>query len=262
MRPADGMAMVYVPEGTFIMGDTYDQAMAECQKLLSSSCQIMGLTSEQPPHNVSLDAYWIDRTETTNAMYAKCVGAGACQLPDKSSSNTRTGYYGNPQYDNYPVIYVTWADANAYCIWAGARLPTEAEWEKAARGTDGRSFPWGNNLPTCFLANYFGSDSIGHNCTSDTTAVASYPSGTSPYGALDLAGNVWEWVNDWFDKNYYAISPFSNPQGPATGQERVLRGGGWDIVAFALRSALRSASDSTYPPTESNGFRCAQSTQP
>lgn len=238
-RPADGMVMVYVPEGEFTMGsDSYD--------------------NEQPVHTVYLDAFWIDETEVTNAMYALCVRAGACDPPSDTSSYTRTSYYGNMQYDNYPVNYVSWNDAQAYCAWADARLPTEAEWEKAARGTDGRTYPWGNTSPTCNLANYRPS---GNGCAGDTSAVGSYLAGASPYGALDMAGNVWEWVNDWYDENYYSQSPTSNPQGSASGQDRVVRGGSWGYRGIDVRSAVRD----WFGPDFANddiGFRCVRGTSP
>jgi eukaryotic-like serine/threonine-protein kinase len=249
-RPADGMTMVYVPAGTFTMGNTIDQAMAECRKF-RNDCKDGWFTDEQPPHSVSLDAYWIDRTDVTNGMYALCVKAGACQAPSQSGSTTHTSYYGNPQYDNYPVIYVNWTDADAYCKWAGARLPTEAEWEKAARGTDGRLYPWGNDIPNKSLLNF--NYNVG-----DTTAVGIYPSGASPYGALDMAGNVYQWVNDWYDANYYASSPASNPPGPSTGTYRVLRGGSWYYDEDYTRSADRGGNDPAYA-LSSVGFRCSRS---
>ncbi len=235
-RPADGMAMVYVPEGNFIMGGSF-------------------YAEERPSHTANLNAYWIDNTEVTNAMYAKCEQAGSCQLPVHSNSATRTNYYRNPQYDNYPVIWVNWEDAYSYCKWAEARLPTEAEWEKAARGTDGRSYPWNpgnwNIGPSNDLLNF---DSY----VGDTTAVGSYPSGASPYGALDMAGNVWEWVNDWFDSNYYASSPVSNPAGPSSGTYRVLRGGAWFSNGAHINVDFRYWRDPAFSDL-SIGFRCARS---
>ena len=227
----DGMVMVYVPAGEFSMGS--DE----------------GDDDEQPVHTVYLDAYWIDQTEVTNAMYEKCVAAGVCSKPAKSQSYTRASYYGNPTYADYPVIYVNWYQAEEYCQWAGRELPTEAQWEKAARGTDGRTFPWGNATPTSDLANF--NSNIG-----DTTEVGSYPDGASPYGALDMAGNVWEWVADW--QGDYPSGMVSNPMGPASGEYRVLRGGSWDNNEGLIRSADR---DGDYPScaNRNNGFRCATS---
>jgi formylglycine-generating enzyme required for sulfatase activity len=235
-RPADSMVMVYVPEGEFTMGSN-------------------SYPDEQPIHTVYLDAFWIDQTEVTNKMYALCVDAGKCAPPSSSASYTRPDYYGNSQYDDYPVIYVSWNDASAYCDWADARLPTEAEWEKAARGEDGRTYPWGNTSPSCSLANYLGAN---NGCVGDTTAVGSYPSGASPYGAYDMAGNVWEWVADWYSETYYGNSPSSNPTGPSSGDYRVLRGGTWNSVDYSVRSAFRLRYDPavTY---DYIGFRCSRS---
>ena len=235
-RPADGMVMVYVPEGNFTMGSNN------------------GDPDEQPVHTVYLDAFWIDKTEVTNAMYALCVQAGACQLPSDYSSYTRSSYYGNSQYADYPVIYVDLNDAQTYCEWAGMRLPTEAEWEKAARGTDGRTYPWGDAVPTCSLANLWG---FSGGCTGDTDAVGNHPGGASPYGALDMAGNVWEWVADRYDSWYYRQSPSNNPQGPTNGDGNV-RGGSWNVNAISIRSANRSRGN--FENTGSLiGFRCARS---
>ncbi|MGB8214233.1 MAG: SUMF1/EgtB/PvdO family nonheme iron enzyme [Anaerolineales bacterium] len=252
-RPADGMVMVYVPAGTFTMGDTLDHAMAECYKV-EVDCQQGWFTNEQPLQSVALDAFWIDKTDVTNAMYEKCVQAGACQAPSVSSSQTHTSYFSNPSFENYPVVYVNWNDASAYCQWAGARLPTEAEWEKAARGTDGRAYPWGNDSPTCSLANFA-------FCVGDTSAVGSHPAGASPYGALDMAGNVWDWINDWYDANYYESSPTSNPTGPTSGQDRVIRGSSW----YDNDGNLRSAGRGGILPTNVGfniGFRCARLSAP
>lgn len=228
----DGMVMVFVPAGEFTMGSDVE-------------------SDKQPIRQVYLDAFWIDQTEVTNAMYAKCVDGGGCTPPSGLRSSSRGSYYGNSEFDDFPVIYVNWNQANAYCAWAGRSLPTEAQWEKAARGTDGFTYPWGDASPNNTLLNY--NQNVG-----DTTEVGSYPAGASPYGAYDMAGNVWEWVSDWYSGTYYQSSPSSNPTGPSSGQYRVLRGGAWINYVDGVRSALRVRFD----PTNSDsglGFRCALS---
>ena len=231
----DSAPMVSVPAGEFTMGSND------------------GNNDEKPAHTVYLDAFWIDKFEVTNTQYATCFNAGACKAPSQNGSNTRGGYFGNPQFNNYPVIYVSWNDADAYCTWAGKRLPTEAEWEKAARGTDGRKHPWGNAWDGTRLNSW---DSVPR--PGDTTAVGSYPSGSSPYSALDMAGNVWEWTADWYDPNYYANSPRNNPKGPTTGLNRTLRGGSWSTTQSNVSASYRSSYD-YIGHTNAIGFRCAQS---
>lgn len=247
ISPADGMVMMYVPEGKFTMG--WDG----------------GKPDAQPEHKVYLDAFWIDQTEVTVGQYHLCVEAGVCEHPKQAvhhvrdSSEMRRSYYDNEDYYDYPVIFVNWSQAKTYCEWAGRRLPTEAEWEKAARGTDGRLYPWGNEEPNPTLLNYDGN--VG-----DTTRVGSYPAGASPYGALDMAGNVWEWVQDWYDKDYYKNSPKSNPQGPESGLFFIERGGSFKKSERPVRSTYRHwyipplLGDHTVSHSY-DGFRCASSAE-
>jgi formylglycine-generating enzyme required for sulfatase activity len=238
-RTVDGMVMVYVPAGEFLMGN--DQG---------------GADDEKPQREVYLDAFWIDRTEVTNAQYKECVQANlACKASSYAIDSRFNG-------DNQPVVGVDWNDAKTYCEWVGGALPTEAQWEKAARGTDGRAYPWGNNPITGKLLNfcdknceYNWKDSTVDDGYAKTAPVGSYLAGASPYGAWDMAGNVWEWVADWYDAKYYAGSPSKNPTGPSSGSSRVLRGGSWYCNAAFVRAAFRSLVD---PGVHHGnlGFRC------
>jgi formylglycine-generating enzyme required for sulfatase activity/CubicO group peptidase (beta-lactamase class C family) len=258
----DGMVQVYVPAGPFTMGDTDAAAVAECQRY-RDDC-LPGFSRDgEPPHTVTLDAFWIDRTEVTNGMYALCVEDGQCQPPSKTTSWTHDPYYGSADFDDYPVIYVSWDDARAYCEWAGRRLPTEAEWEKAARGTDGRQYPWGNDPITGQRANFadtnfpfsnnYPQEDDGYK---DVAPVGSYPDGASPYGVLDMAGNIHEWVSSLYKP--YPYQPDDGREDVSARGDRVVRGNACDSDTHYLRAAYRSALTADYRG-DYVGFRCASS---
>jgi len=235
IRKSDDMTMVYIPAGKFTMGSDNGQP------------------DEAPVHLVYLDDYWMDTTEITNGMYALCVEAGSCKPPLETGSYTRTIYYGETKFANYPVIYVDWNMANAYCEWSGVRLPTEAEWEKAARGDDLRIFPWGNKWDVQLHKRLNFADKHTPETTSDvnlndgyrdTAPVGSYSQGKSPYGIYDMAG------------------PVNDPQGPTDPTQEisghVLRGGSW---VAADESIFHTSNRNGLEPTgfsESIGFRCAR----
>lgn len=251
-NPVDGADLIPIPGGKFAMGS--DPA---------SDPLFWG--AEAPVHQVSVAGFLIYRTEVTTAMYQKCVEKKACPKPEAKRSTSRGSYYENPEFENYPVILVSWVGATSYCQWAGGRLPSEAEWERAARG-DGGLFPWGAGKLNGDMANF-----CDRNCASslreenlndgyaDTAPVGSYPAGASPYGVLDMAGNVWEWVSDYFSSGYYQVSPSENPRGPASGDRRVIRGGSWYNPADGIRSVAR-ASLTAETAKDTVGFRCAQDT--
>ena len=230
-----GVPMAYVPAGLFAMGTD------------------RGSPDELPIHPVNLDAFYIDKFEVTNGFYKACVEAKVCQPLRNYGSATRSSYYDNSDFDTYPVIFVDWKKAQAYCKWRGARLPTEAEWEKAARGVTNVTYPWGDT-PDCNLANY-------GNCLGDTSSVTIYALGQSRYGSYNMAGNVWEWASDWYAADYYQTSPQENPQGPVTGKEKVLRGGSWKDNEADIRSVNREAQNPTYSSNDI-GFRCAKDVTP
>ena len=238
IREFGGVEMVYVPPGTFTMGSE------------------TGEPDERPVHNVWLNGFWIDRTEVTNAQYRSCVDAGQCKRPAYNSSNTRTHYFDDANYDGHPVIYVSSDDAATYCQWRGKRLPTEVEWEKAAswdwRTGTKLTWPWGNT---------FDDSKVRDGPREDTSSVGKRPAGASPYGAMDMAGNVSEWTADYYSADYYAASPSSNPKGPATGYGRVVRGGTWWDVDYDLRTTRRKQEDANARQMYL-GFRCARDYNP
>jgi formylglycine-generating enzyme required for sulfatase activity len=254
-RPTDGADVIYVPAGDFLMGSKGDDGKAG--------------DDEQPQHTVTLDAFWIDRTEVTNIQYMRFLNAlgghmDACsgrqclesKVEDKDSHIVLRGgqYRVEVGYEEHPVIEVTWHGAQAYCEWAGFRLPTEAEWEKAARGDDGRIYPWGDEPPDCGKAQY-------GDCGGTTAPVGANPTGASPYGVLNMAGNVWEWVSDWYDPTYYQYTPARNPQGPNSGEHKVFRGGSWGYPPAFIRAASRARNHASYAGFNL-GFRCASSIPP
>ncbi|MEZ4712051.1 MAG: bifunctional serine/threonine-protein kinase/formylglycine-generating enzyme family protein [Caldilineaceae bacterium] len=219
VNESDGALYHFVPAGVFTMGSTLER-------------------DESPVHEVNLDAFWVMETEVTNALYGECVAADACTPPNNK-------FWQDPGLANHPVTHVTWAQASEYAQWSGGRLPTEAEWEKAARGTDQRAFPWPDDE----------AGDHGANVNAATTVtVGSYPESASPFGALDMAGNVEEWVADWYSPTYYAESPLANPPGPAEGLFRIVRGGSYLSNRGAARTAKR---DRALPGSgfESVGFR-------
>ncbi len=231
----DGAPMVLVPAGRFTMGSND------------------GSADEKPQREVELDAFYIDKYEVTTSRYAKFFQTIGWETPRYWSDTVLVS-----QGDR-PVVGVTWDDAKAYCEKYGKRLPTEAEWEKAARGTDGRTYPWGNSDPDSSRANF---DRYTISWKTDLYSkrlkpVGNYEAGESPYGAYDMAGNVGEWVADWYDKNYYKNSPRKNPRGPSSGKERVIRGGSWYNDSWILRAAHRSVNRPSDRVGEI-GFRCAQ----
>ena len=240
VNPVDEAVYVYVPAGEFTMGAGDGDA------------------DEQPVHRVHLDDFWIMRTEVTNAQYDRCVRVGVCTAPSNS-------VWRDVRFADHPVTDVSWDQASVYAQWVGGSLPTEAQWEKAARGTDLRIFPWGDEFDGSRL------NFCDANCEHDhkdetyddgyahTAPVGSYASGASPYGALDMAGNVWEWVADWYGSSYYSVSPVENPQGPESGWSRVLRGGSWDNYVVGVRSAYRVNLDGPGRWYGNYGFRCVRS---
>lgn len=229
VRYKDEVEMVYISAGEFLMGDTNSGG------------------DESPRHRLRLEGFWIDKTEVTNGQYSRCVQAGACRPPARSRSHNREQYYGNPEYEGYPVIYVSWHDAVAYCSWAGGRIPSEAEWEKAASGAVGREFPWGHQPDPTML------NSLERG-PGDTSPVGDYQNGGSLYDVLNMSGNVREWTN-----SLYKTYPYSDGDGREEREgpgPRVLRGGSWGDGLAQARVAARAKLEPDVQD-EYTGFRCA-----
>lgn len=241
VKGKDGAPMILIPSGPFTMGSND------------------GLPNERPEHVVTLDAYYIDQYEVTLALYRKFLESGKYESPPTWDDEAAT------TVGDRPAIGMKWSDAAAYCQWAGKRLPTEAEWEKAARGTDGRRYPWGHMQPFVDIANYNRGVWVNEGIT--LVAVTSglegmsvrhglKTGGKSPYGLAHMAGNAAEWVADWYDREYYQKSPDKNPTGPAQGEKRVLRGGSWADLPAALRVTARFSAEPDFED-RTIGFRCA-----
>ena len=272
-RAIDGMVMVFVPEGQFRMGSSTDELAygtelcALCGDVVN--CDNVPFTREQPERTVTLDAFWIDQREVTNAQYFSCIDAGVCtaqacteEPPIEPAHLWEEGRFDGAQQ---PVVCVNWDQAQAYCAWVGGRLPSEAEWEFAARGPDSLDYPWGERFEADQL------NACDANCglkrananVDDGYAfpapVGSYPDGASWVGALDMAGNVWEWVSDWYGN--YLPGDEVNPPGPASGTSRVARGGGWDSTSYGARSAYRGWG-APQKASSVAGFRCVAPASP
>jgi formylglycine-generating enzyme required for sulfatase activity len=285
------MKMAYIPEGEFTMGANASDIQDVCFDHYVM-CSAADYRNQEPPHPVTLDSYWIDQTEVTFAQYAKCLVDGACSVtetqrvhcgqfkycdvpitPEEQANLLEPGFqttkfiysrggtivnnpiiYVKEEFADFPVIDVTWEDAQKYCQWVGGRLPTEAEWEKAARGTEGNIYPWGDEKFTS-------GDAVISRPVERTFAVGSHPKDSSQYGVLDTSGNVSEWVADFYAADYYSQSPTQNPMGPEEGSKRVLRGGNWMSapdggVATTRNGNTPNAYDLLY------GFRCAMDVTP
>lgn len=276
----DGKIMMFVPAGEFLMGENAKVGFDSCKEyndpsgFFEDECQLEDYRDEEPIHKVYLDAFWIDQTEVTNREYKRCMEAGICKGSPAEYPYWRGDvpcdiegldceweqYFSNPDYADYPVVGITWNEAEEYCNWAGKRLPTEAEWEKAAKGTERRSFPWGDSFAD-YWANFCGrrcfSPQFNENFEDgygDYSPVGSFPEGASPYGVLDMAGNASEWTADWYGKGYYQTSPYDNPQGPDNGEFRVQRGGSAHSSINELRTTRRLTQ-------WDYGFRCVQTAE-
>ncbi len=284
LRGIDGMQMVYVPSGTFLMGSTDEQlntAMEDCRSMYGEeNCQRQQYSQEQPAHLVTLDGFWIDKTEVTNTKFCKFLNKNGNREengvfwyePGAGSRKMKYGYIEEVNgkftpikgYEDYPVIEVSWYGAAAYCKWIGGRLPTEAEWEYAARGPEALVYPWGdefngryvNYRDSSFTFDNLGKDLKFNDGNPEWSTTGSYSQGASWCGALDMAGNVHEWVQDWWSQNYYASSPQKNPEGPESGTFKIGKGGSWYDPGWHVRSSYRKGLSPSSARMHWIGFRC------
>ena len=278
VNPQDDMEMVYVASGEFLLGSSDAQIDAWIEGHPQDKRE--RFADEQPQSRVRLAGYWIGRAEVTNAQYLRFVQATGHPAPEHWKSGQAP-----PGLENFPVVYVAWQDASAYCEWAGGRLPRELEWEKAARGADGRLFPWGNRWDSKRCRNFELVTGREYATAEKSTqalsvwlashdgvregpaAVGSYPAGASPYGCVDMAGNVWEWCGDWYEKGAYARYASGNLAARTSGRWKVLRGGSWHAAHLPLyfRCAYRGYSPCCSHPDNHDddyGFRCARAAAP
>jgi len=279
LRTKDNMEMIYIPAGEFTMGSTFFET------IVFNDMKLHLFPDQRPQHKVYLDGYWIDKTEVTVGMFKKFVKETGYITSAEKLGGGKPWKDGPKEYewpivpridwlhpreieiestDDHPVVQVSWEDAMAYAEWVGGTLPTEAQWEKAARGTDVRKYPWGDEFNGTYL-NYGDSlcpvkrwrDVEYNDGYSFTSPVGIYSKGASPYGVLDMAGNVWEWVYDWYDEGYYEKSPYKNPKGPETGNVKSMRGGSWyDGEPTAWVTCVIRHQNPINDRYEDVGFRC------
>ncbi len=287
-NPIDGAWMVFIPAGKYYMGTGERWEGMQMDPFFYEDKT--ALEHEMPSHRLTMDAFWFYQTHVTNAQFSIFIETTGYQTHAEAagvsynlnnegewieSNNSSWQQPDGPDssimgLENHPVVHVTWADAAAYCEWAGGRLPTEAEWERVGKGMHSTfaKYPWGGDLPSGQRANF-----CDVNCPlnsanekqddgfATTSPVGQYPLGSNQYNAMDLAGNVWDWIWDWYDQDYYLKSPHENPMGPSSGREKVIRGGGWNSNNFELRVTNRDKADPEMS-TSTIGFRCVQLAQP
>ena len=263
-RPAELSSLILIPAGSFVMGSQYAQPLDLFEEIKDE-----GFSDEWPQRLVMVDAFFIEATEVSNAQYRACVFDGGCLDPMQTHSPTHDDYYINPEFDDFPVTWVTHDQAAQYCQWAGRALPTEAQWEKAARGEQEQEYPWGHKHPTCQMANFSkivserlpdGSILFTQACFGETVPVDFFANFRSPYGVYNMAGNAAEWVADWYHGEYYDSTIFpnnrQNPTGPSSGIHKVYRGGSFADNDYYIRTSFRGYA-APKDGLAHVGFRCA-----